>query len=133
MNGIGASLSGLTAMSLLLSNSANNVANANSTSSLIDGETFRIPYVPKDVVLSAVEPESGGGVRASIRNREPASYSLFSPGSPNADALGLLQVPNVSLEQEAVTQVLAARSFESNLKALKAQFETQGSLFDTLS
>lgn len=123
----GIALSGMQAASTRLANSANNVANVNSTSKLVGGQTVREPYTPTDVVQTSIEPQ--GGVRAELRPRDPATTSIYAPYSAEADENGIVEMPNVSLEQEiAAEQIPATYDYKANLKALKTADEMMESL-----
>jgi len=63
----------------------------------------------------------------------PPSVPLLDPANPAADDDGVVHLPNVSLEQEMVTQMIAVRSFQANVKVLEAQDEMIGSLLDVKS
>lgn len=125
---IGTALSGMNAASLRLANSANNIANIQSTSRLEGGETVRSPYMPTDVVQSSIEPT--GGVNASLRVRDPATVPVFSPDNPYADTDGVVQYPNVSLEEEVVETKIASYDYKANLKVLETQDDMMQSLLD---
>lgn len=120
-------LSGLRAAELRLSNSANNVANQNSSTSRIDGERVAEPYRPMEVVQSS---NATGGVRTELRPLEPASIPVYNPNDPAADAEGIALMPNVDLEEELVGQELSSYTFKANLKSLEAADKMVGSLLD---
>ena len=132
MNGVGISLSGLQAASAQIANSANNVANANTTSSaVVNGESRSPAFQPQTLVRSAVQPT--GGVKTELRPRDPATIPVFSPESGLADENGVVDVPNVDLAEEAVSQKIATYDFEANLKALEVTDEIMKSLIDILA
>lgn len=122
----GISQSGLEVQSSRLAASAANVANLRSKGANGNGDGF----TPTRVVgISAAD----GGVQARRQAVDPASVQEFDPDAPDADENGLVSRANVSLEEEAVTQIEARLAFEANLKALKAQDEQIGSLLDITS
>ncbi len=123
-------LSGLQAASLRLAASASNTANAHSTGTVVDGQRVQAPYAPVEVTQSSVEP---AGVRADIRPRDPASVSVYAPGHPDADADGIVAFPNVSLEEEVITQQFAAYDYKANLKVLKTAGEMLQNVLDIKS
>ncbi len=118
---INIAISGLNAASLRLNNSANNVANATTTG-----------YIPTDVTQSSINlnvgngGSSGGGVKASIVERSPATVTSVDGGNPDLS----LQAPNVSAEDELIQQKLATYNFQGSLKVLKAANEMLGNLLD---
>lgn len=121
-------LSGMAAQAKRMSVSANNVANLRSEG--VDPNGARGPgvgtaeaFVPHKVVQHSV---AGGGVRAEAVPVSPPSVAVFSPDHPRAGEDGMIDLPNVSLEEEFVTQIEAQRSFE-------AQDELLGRLLDIKS
>ena len=126
------SLSGLTAQAKRLSVSADNLANLRSAgvdpaAESSDGAAADPVFRPQRVIDVA---RSGGGVRAEAVPVSPPSVPLFDPSDPRADANGLVHRPNVSLEEELVTQKIAQHVFRANLRALQAQNEMLGTLLD---
>ncbi len=124
-------LSGLTAQAKRLEVSAANVANLSSRG--VDPtrtEPDPLAFVPQRVVHQSMP---GGGVRAETVAVSPPSTLAYRPGSPDADEDGLVARPNVSLEEEMVTQLQARRAYEANLATLKAEDRMLGELLDLLS
>jgi flagellar basal-body rod protein FlgC len=123
ISGLGISLSGLNAAALQLEVSANNIANAQTTSKT-EG-----PYVPKDVIHLS---QDAGGVFTSVQDSNKPSISSFAPNNPAADANGIVQLPNVDLVEEMGKLLEARASFMANLKAIDAQKLIQNALFNEL-
>jgi flagellar basal-body rod protein FlgC len=128
MNTLASSLSGLFAASQHINNSAHNVANIHSTTSMIDGKSKPEPYRPTDIVQSSVA--SQGGVQTKQVRRDPAVIVRYQPEHPAADDRGLLETPNVDAQQETITQKMATYSFKGNLKAMQAYDEMLGTILD---
>ena len=124
-------LSGLTAQAKKLEVSASNVANVRSLG-VQPGSSQAQPgeFVPQQTALIST---AGGGVRAEAVPVSPASVLSYEPGAPGADGNGLVARPNVSLEQEIVTQIEAQRAFEANLRVIEAEDELLGELLDIRS
>ncbi len=132
-------LSGLMAETRRFAVSAYNVANlrsagADPAASAAAGRpastTGAAPYIPLRTLATTVAAEGGGGVRTLAVPVTPPSVALFNPAYPAADGQGLVHLPNVSLEEELVTQMIAVRSFQANLAVLEAQDEMTGALLD---
>lgn len=124
-------VSGLKAQSTRLAVSADNVVNAGSLGQHTDPNQAKPEaYVPKQTQLLSL---AGGGVQAQAVPISPASYLSLEPNDPNADASGLVPRPNVSLEQEMVTQIQALRMFQANIRVIKTQDEMLGSLLNIKS
>lgn len=128
MNVFGISLSGMNAAQVRLGNSANNIANLQSTSSVVNGQRVERAYQPTDVSQRSIEP--AGGVETSLRPRDPATTPVFLPENPAADAEGIVEFPNVNLEQEVVQQQIASYDIKANAKVIKVQDEMMESLLD---
>lgn len=114
-------LSGLQAASKRLENSANNIANQNSTGSASNDAAVRQAYKPTDVVQTSSDT---GGVRTEIRERTPATTSVYAPDDSAADSKGFVQAPNVNEASELIDQKFAIYDFKANAKVLKAYNET---------
>jgi len=123
--------SGLAAQSKRLAVSANNVANIRSLGLKADRSNAAAgAYEPKQTALSSIP---GGGVRATEVPVVPPSFNSYEPNDPDADVNGLVPRPNISLEQEVVTQLQAVRAYQANLETIKAEDRLLGSLLDALS
>ncbi len=131
MNNLGISLSGMQASAAHLANSANNIANMHSTSSVSNGEHKNDGFKPQTLLKSSVEPT--GGVRTELRAKTPATVPVYQPDSINADKNGIVEYPNVNLEQEIIGQQMATYDFKANLKAFETIDDIMNSLLDVLA
>ncbi|MBN1536747.1 MAG: flagellar basal body rod protein FlgC [Anaerolineales bacterium] len=127
--------SALTAQRLRLDVIANNVANAETTTT----ETGE-PYQRKDVVFaeqnsngfltqliknlrgqSTVASSSMAGVKvASIETDEAEGALVYDPTHPDANEEGYVEYPNVNLVVEMTNMISATRSYEANLATIEA-------------
>lgn len=123
-------ISGLRAAETRLSTSANNIANMQSTTSVVDGQRVNTPYQPQQVVQSS---QSTGGVEANVRVREPASVAVYDPSNIAADADGITQYPNVDLEEEVINQQMATYDFKANLKVIERTDEMTEDLLNIVA
>ena len=123
---INTAITGLNASKTRLSVSGNNVANLQSTSSNVNGKTVLEPYRAQEVQQSALQP----GVRATVRDRDPATIKVYDPDNIAADAEGITEYPNVSLEQEVIDQQFSSYSFKANARVIDAADKMTGSLLD---
>lgn len=122
-------LSGLRAASERISNSANNVANQYSTSTLKDGEQVDTPFLPQDVVDLSQE---AGGVVTSYKPKEPATQGVYDPTHADANAeTGVVEYPNVDIAEERVAQIEASQAYAANLRSIKAYDEMMSGLLST--
>jgi flagellar basal body rod protein FlgG len=111
---LGAALSALNGFARKFAVSANNIAN-------VDTNGFK----KSRVVLSEGNPS---GVIATVDRVETPGSPVPSPdGSPE-----MRQSSNVSLEEEMLELKVAKHGYDANLKAIKAQDDILGSVFDTL-
>ena len=110
---MGIAVSGLMAASKRLDNSANNVANISSAS---NASTGREAFKPQQVTQTSL---ATGGVRSGLQASEPSSFAVYQPDSVQADAQGIVNYPNVSLEREVVDQQLAKYDYKANLKVIE--------------
>ena len=118
------SISGMSAERLRMETIANNIANANTTRGK-DG----LPYRRKEVVFSTVYDESLGlredgppsGVQAEVVDAEVKELPrVYDPSHPHADENGYVTKPAISIVDEMVDLVTANRSYEANLKVMRA-------------
>jgi len=101
-----------------------NIANANTTRGL-DGK----PYQRQQVVFENVLQRAlGAGHGASaisapqvarIAKDARPGPSVYEPGHPDADANGMVSLPNVNLYEEMADMIVASRTYEANLAVLK--------------
>ncbi|RME83516.1 MAG: flagellar basal body rod protein FlgC [Zetaproteobacteria bacterium] len=125
---LGISASGMSAQRARMDVIAQNIANAEATRSSEGG-----PYRRRQVVFAAVpswedtwevfkeDAASPEGVRVVGVVRDPRPFrEVFDPGHPDADARGIVRLPNVNVVEEMVDLVSASRSFEANTTAMDA-------------
>lgn len=119
---------GLLAAGKRLEASANNVANVSSTvgrdmSGALKNEPYRAQRVEQTSLLPA-------GVGTRTVDAQKPTIRVSDPSSPVADENGMVETPNVSLDEEAIQQNIAGYDFKANLKVFKAQDEMLKSLVD---
>lgn len=123
--------SGLSAQRMRMEVIAQNLANAETTSTAKGG-----PYQRRVVNLEAVKPQAEassatdataaadagtdgkdtvGGVRvASVTEDTTAGALVYDPGHPDADKNGYVRMPNVSITDEMMDLMNARRLYEAN-------------------
>jgi flagellar basal-body rod protein FlgC len=109
--GMNASASGLLAERLRLDVIANNIANIDTTSTP-QGGAYR-----REVVYFAQAPNERGVVVTGIGTDPSPLPLVYDPGSPQANAQGFVQMPNVNITSEMVDMLGAARAYEANVTA----------------
>ncbi len=126
---IDASASGLEAQRVRMEVAVSNLANAESTRS-----TNGQPYRRREVVLQT-EPfaakldgqpqQAAAKVRVSAVLEDQADFiRRHEPSHPDADEKGFVAVPNVSVPEEMVDMLGAARAYQANLTAIGLIRET---------
>lgn len=121
---LSASASGLNAERTRIDVSVSNVANADTTR-----DATGQPYRRRDVVLQAdptgqtfdtVLGDTGAiGVKVEQVVRDQSAPRMeYDPGNPDANAAGYVAMPNVSVPQEMVNMLGAARAYQANLAAV---------------
>ena len=134
---IDSSVTGLRAQRYRMNVIAENLANVQTTKTA-SGQ----PYRRKEVLFSSGNPapdfsfilnstyekyakltqqdrgaEPGVRVLGTIEDQTPYR-ELYEPGHPEADAKGIVRLPNVNPVVEMVNMLSASRSYESNITAL---------------
>jgi len=116
--------SGLSAQRARMAATASNLANAQTTRTPAGG-----PYRRRDPVFGV---ETMGGPFASALERSFQRVTLkgvaldarppiqrFDPGHPDADASGVVTLPNVDVVEEMTNMLSASRSYEANLAVVR--------------
>jgi len=130
MDSINTALSGMNAASTRVAVSASNVANVQSTVARENGDLVNRPYVPQQVAQQSVQP---GGVATSLRDVSPPSIPVFSPEDPVANQDGIVELPNVDLNQEVADQMLASNAYKASANVIRRSDEMYQSLLDIQS
>jgi flagellar basal-body rod protein FlgC len=133
LGGFDINASALTAQRLRMDVISANIANAESTrAGYVNGQF--VPYRRKMVVMEAVQPKfqdilsqqmnglSAQGVQVTgIQEDSTPFKQVYNPTHPDADANGMVYMPNVDMLKEQVDLLAASRSYEANVTALNAR------------
>jgi flagellar basal-body rod protein FlgC len=139
--------SGMSAENVSMDVTAENLANAQTTSTAAGG-----PYQRQDVVLEAASagnfqqtlagamsngssgsgPVPGGVEVAGIVNDSAPDQLVYDPGSPDANKQGYVQMPNVSTVTEMVNLISESRSYEDDVTAMQTAKDMFTSTLDVL-
>lgn len=82
------------------------------------------PYRRKEAVFETVlEGTLAGGVQVSdvVEDTNTPMVKQYRPGHPDADANGMVTLPNVNTAFEMVDLMQSARAYEANLEAMQVQ------------
>lgn len=123
------SSSGLAAERIRMNVISSNIANAEVTRTDEGG-----PYRRKDVVYTA--RDSGVAFNDLMRDAfdpnlkevrvdaivedQKAPKMVFNPNHPDADANGMVAMPNISVMEEMVNMITSTRAFEANTAAMNS-------------
>lgn len=100
-----------------------NIANAN-TSRGPDGKPYQRQVVVFESALQQALNSDGGPqiptlkvARVEADKRPP--IEVYDPGNPNADAKGMVAMPNINIHEEMADLISASRTYEANLAVVK--------------
>jgi flagellar basal-body rod protein FlgC len=110
---------GMSAQRVRVNLVASNLANANTTKTEEGGA-----YKRKDPIFQAIDI-SGDDTNQGLSSVEVSEIStdeapgpkVYDPDHPDADAEGMVEMPNVNVVEEMVNMMTAQRSFEANVQA----------------
>jgi flagellar basal-body rod protein FlgC len=103
---------------------AQNIANSNTTRGL-DGHPYQRQQVVFETALQCAQGKDGNAVPGSrpqvsrIQKDSRPGPTVFQPGHPDADANGMVQLPNVNIYSEMADMIVASRTYEANVAVFK--------------
>ena len=104
---------------------AQNIANANTTRGL-DGRPYQRQQVVFETALQRAQASDGSSRIAAAAAGQPHSKGFAarrrrftSPGHPDADANGMVQLPNVNIYEEMADMIVASRTYDANVAVFK--------------
>lgn len=103
---------------------AQNIANANTTRG-VDGRPYQRQQVVFQAVLESAQAGQGGAAAQTIpqvsrieKDPRPGS-AIYQPGHPDADANGMVRLPNVNIYEEMADMIVASRTYDANVAVFK--------------
>jgi flagellar basal-body rod protein FlgC len=99
-----------------------NIANAHTTHD-VDGQPYQRRVVVFDTVMkNAMGGDESGNLPTQVAriekdNRPP--LQVYDPGNPEADARGMVALPNINIHEEMADMISASRTLEANLAVVK--------------
>jgi flagellar basal-body rod protein FlgC len=123
LTGIDSTASALDAERVRMDIISQNIANANTTRGP-NGKPYQRQEVVFETVLKAQQDEvAGAGEQtvqvAHIQNDSRPPRLVYNPGHPDADAHGMVAMPDINMQQEMVDMITSSRSYEANLAVVK--------------
>ena len=122
ISGIDITASALNAQKTRLDIIAQNIANAQTTRTPAGGPYQRqLVSFETELVRQAAngQPALRGVQISSITPDKTPGEHIYDPQHPDADAQGIVTMPNVNLAYEMVDLITATRSYEANLAVAK--------------
>ena len=121
LSGIQSTAAALNAERTRLDVISENIANANTTRGL-DGKPYQRQVVVFETALQ--QAMNGGAAVPTLRvagiEKDPRPFeSIYEPGNPDADAHGMVAMPNINIHEEMADMISSERAFEANLAVVK--------------
>ncbi|MFT7582991.1 MAG: flagellar basal-body rod protein FlgC [Myxococcota bacterium] len=118
MKGFAILSSGMSAQRVRLNTVSSNLANAQTTRTEDGGPYKRQRPIFEPVPIAGDAHAAGVRVTDIVKDETPGMV-LHDPDHPDADADGLVHMPNVNVVEEMVDMMTASRSFEANAQAFQ--------------
>jgi flagellar basal-body rod protein FlgC len=125
LNGIDSTASALNAERVRMDVITQNIANINTTRGL-DGKPYQRQQVVFESVLQAQQGldagDGAGPQTVEIARVEPdhrPPQMVYNPGHPDANAQGMVAVPDINIHEEMVDMIASSRTYEANLAVVK--------------
>jgi flagellar basal-body rod protein FlgC len=123
LSGVDSTASALNAEQTRMDIISENIANVNTTKGL-DGKPYQRQQVVFESVLKAQQDASAGAVPQTtqiVRIAKDTSppRMVYNPTHPEANAQGMVAMPNIDIHEEMVDMIASSRSYEANLAVIK--------------
>jgi len=123
LTGIDSTASALDAERIRMDVISDNIANVNTTKGP-DGKPYQRREVVFESVLKAQQEADASAttqmtqvVRVEKDHRPP--IMVYNPSHPDANAQGMVAMPNINIHEEMVDMIASSRSYEANLAVVK--------------
>ena len=123
LSGINSTASALDAERTRMDVISEDIANINTTKGL-DGKTYQRQQVVFESVLNAQDAGNSGAVPQTTqivrieKDNRPARM-VYNPSHPDANAQGMVAMPDINIHEEMVDMIASSRSYEANLAVVK--------------
>lgn len=123
LSGIESTASALDAERTRMDVISENIANVNTTRGA-DGKPYQRQEVVFESVLKAQQDAAAGATPQTtqivrIEKDKRPFHMVYNPGHPDADAKGMVAMPNVDIHEEMVDMIASSRSYEANLAVIR--------------
>src|SRR6185503_776426 len=120
--GVKSTASALNAERMRMEVVGQNIAHANTTRGA-DGKPYQAQHVIFESVLDQMQLQGGAAPQSVVVSRVEKSALpprlVYEPGHPDANAEGMVAMPNINIHEQMVDLIAASRAFEANLAVLK--------------
>jgi flagellar basal-body rod protein FlgC len=124
LSGIDSTASALDAERIRMDVISENIANVNTTKGL-DGKPYQRQQVVFESVLSAQQNPGGSGsvpqttqVARVEKDNRPARM-VYNPSHPDANAQGMVAMPDINIHEEMVDMIASSRAYEANIAVVR--------------
>lgn len=124
LSGIDSTSAALNAERIRMDVVSENIANVNTTKGL-DGKPYQRQQVMFESVLKAQQGGDTTGTGAQsveiaqiVKDSRPPRQ-VYNPTHPDADADGMVAMPDINISEEMVDMIASSRSYEANLAVAK--------------
>jgi flagellar basal-body rod protein FlgC len=125
LNGIDSTASALNAERIRMDVITQNIANINTTRGP-DGKPYQRQQVVFESVLQAQQasdPSNPSGPQnlevARVESDHRPPRMVYNPGHPDANAQGMVAMPDINIHEEMVDMIASSRTYEANLAVIK--------------
>lgn len=122
LSGIDSTASALDAERVRMDVISENIANVNTTKGP-DGKPYQRQQVVFQSVLNAQQSGSSAVPQTTqvvrIDKDQTPPHLVYDPTHPDANAQGMVAMPNVNIHEEMVDMIASSRTYEANLAVVK--------------
>jgi flagellar basal-body rod protein FlgC len=124
LSGIGSTGAALNAERLRLDIVSENIANVDTTKG-IDGKPYQRQQVVFQSILNMAQNSDNAGsptqavqIARVEKDNRPARM-VYNPTHPDANAQGMVAMPDINIHEEMVDMIAGSRAYEANLAVVK--------------
>jgi|SRR5579883_2979694 len=124
LSGIDSTSAALAAERVRLDIVSENIANAETTKGP-DGKPYQRQQVVFESVLKAQQQADAANSMvqsvqiARVQHDPRPPRMVYNPGSPDANAQGMVAMPDINIHEEMVDMIAGSRAYEANLAVIK--------------